>query len=103
MHDFSDTPACGRCGRSLATALRFGMKAPSGDSLRCLTCALRHMPMIRRSLAPALIVGSILVALNQGDILFLGHWANELSWKMPLTYLTPFLVATWGALSNARR
>ena len=103
MHDVPDTSTCGRCGRALAAALSFAMKTPGGDSVRCLNCALRHLPMIKRSLAAALVVGSILVALNQGDILFLGHWANELSWKMPLTYLTPFLVSTWGALSNARR
>jgi hypothetical protein len=25
-----------------------------------------------------------------------------LLWKIPLTYLVPFLVATWGALVNSR-
>jgi hypothetical protein len=29
-------------------------------------------------------------------------WPRALLWKIPLTYLVPFLVATWGALVNSR-
>ena len=59
--------------------------------------------MLLRSIATALIVGSILVALNQGDLLFSGQWTPELFWKIPLTYLVPFTVSIWGTLTNARR
>jgi hypothetical protein len=47
-------------------------------------------------------VGTILVMINQGDLLVSGHWAPSLWWKIPLTYAVPFIVATLGALSNAR-
>lgn len=40
--------------------------------------------------------------INQGDLLVSGHWAPSLWWKIPLTYAVPFIVATLGALSNAR-
>jgi hypothetical protein len=50
-----------------------------------------------------LVVGSVLTALNQGDVLFSGSWPDALYWKVPLTYATPVAVATWGALTNARR
>jgi hypothetical protein len=43
-----------------------------------------------------------LVAINQGDLLLAGRWSPALAWKIPLTYLVPFVVATWGALLNSR-
>jgi|TARA_B100000678_G_scaffold205973_1_gene173553 uncharacterized membrane protein YiaA len=51
----------------------------------------------------ALVVGSLLTLLNQGDILFAGSWKAALYWKIPVTYCVPFCVATYGALSNAHR
>ena len=59
--------------------------------------------MLRRSLWTAVAVGSILTAINQGTALAGGDVSWPLAWKVPLTYCVPFCVATWGALSNARR
>ena len=67
--------------------------------IKCLRCAIRHGLMLRRSLMACLVVGSILTLLNQGDILFSGPRTVSLLWKVPLTYLVPFLVASWGVLS----
>ena len=67
--------------------------------IKCLRCALHHGPMLRRSLMACLVVGSILTLLNQGDVLFSGPRTVSLLWKVPLTYLVPFLVASWGVLS----
>ena len=50
----------------------------------------------------ALVVGSILVAINQGDLLLHGTWPVSLEWKIPLTYAVPFCVATWGYFVNNR-
>ena len=58
--------------------------------------------MLRRSLAIAAIVGTILLAINQGDLLLRHEWPPAFAWKVPLTYLVPFVVATWGALINGR-
>jgi hypothetical protein len=63
---------------------------------------MTYRPLLRRSLSIALVVGSVLVAINQGDALLSGHWERALAWKVPLTYLVPFVVATWGALLNSR-
>jgi hypothetical protein len=63
---------------------------------------VRYPPLVRRSTVIALIVGSVLVAINQGDALLAGRWDVTLVWKVPLTYLVPFVVATWGALLNSR-
>lgn len=61
-----------------------------------------HRPMLRRSLLIALVVGTLLLAINQGDVLLRAEWPRALWWKAPLTYLVPFIVATWGALVNGR-
>ncbi len=64
---------------------------------------MRHKPLLLRSFGIALVVGSVLTAINQGDALLLsGHWQPAFVWKIPLTYLVPFVVATWGALLNSR-
>ena len=70
--------------------------------LKCSRCALQHPPLLKRSLGIAAIVGTVLLAINQGDALLSGRWPAGLAWKVPLTYLVPFLVATWGALLNSR-
>ena len=59
--------------------------------------------MLRRSILTALVVGSLLTALNQGNTLASGVWNSEMFWKIPLTYCVPFCVATYVALANAKR
>jgi hypothetical protein len=79
------------------------MRAPGGGVMpRCLRCALQFGPMLRRSLAVATVVGSILTAINQGNIILDGDFPPALYWKIPLTYSVPFCVATTGALLNGR-
>lgn len=68
----------------------------------CLRCAVRHVPMLSRSALIAMIVGTVLTAINQGDLLFTGHVTVALLWKVPLTYAVPFAVATLGAMGAAK-
>lgn len=58
--------------------------------------------LIGRSLVVALIVGTVLVGINRGNRVFDGDFAGDLYWKIPLTYIVPYLVATLGALLNTR-
>ena len=58
--------------------------------------------MLRRSALTALVVGTILVAINQATTLAAGDASWSLVWQVPLTYAVPFCVATWGALINNR-
>jgi hypothetical protein len=51
----------------------------------------------RRSLEVALVVGSILNLINQGDRLFAGQ-PLDLA-KLALTYCVPYFVATYGAVA----
>ena len=51
----------------------------------------------RRSFAAAVVVGTILNLINQGDTLFSG---KRLDWlKLGLTYIVPYCVATYGAVA----
>ncbi len=59
--------------------------------------------MLRRSFKVCLVVGTILTLINQGDILVTGVWKTSFFWKVPLTYATPFMVATLAALLNSRK
>lgn len=51
----------------------------------------------RRSLAVAAVVGTILNAINQGDA-FMGERPIDCT-KLALTYVVPYLVATYGAVT----
>jgi hypothetical protein len=59
--------------------------------------------MLWRSLLTALVVGTVLIAINQGTVLLDGEFPASLYWKIPLTYAVPFCVASWGALVNSKR
>lgn len=51
----------------------------------------------RRAFWVALTVGSVLNLINQGDALLGGFSINW--WKLILTYLVPYAVSTYGAVS----
>lgn len=49
-----------------------------------------------------MIVGTILVAINQGTVIHSGIYSGDLTtdlfWKIPLTYCVPFGVSTYAAV-----
>ena len=83
-------------------AVAYQFQIDGGFTRKCLRCAVQHRPMLRRSVLIALVVGSILTVINQGDSLLAGHWAPSLAWKLPMTYAVPFIVATLGALGTGK-
>ena len=64
-----------------------------------LFCISEGVP--RRSLVVALIVGTILNLINQGDALVAGARLNLP--KLILTFVVPYAVATYGAVSYRLR
>jgi len=52
-------------------------------------------PILGRSIRVALVIGAVLTAINQGDAIWVGDWPAI--WKIALTFLGPFLVASYGA------
>ncbi len=55
----------------------------------------------RYSLIIALVVGTVLNLINQGDVLIWGGEVNYL--KLALTYCVPYCVSTYGAVMAQRR
>ncbi len=64
--------------------------------LACLCAISDGVP--RRSLYVALIVGTVLNLINQGDALL--GMASINWWKLVLTYCVPYAVGTYGAVSH---
>lgn len=94
--------SCACCEAGPRTAA-YELRAPTGRVKCCLRCTLLHRPLARRSLIIALVVGTILTAINQGNLMVRGAFPAALTWKVPLTYAVPYCVATAGAVLNARR
>lgn len=55
---------------------------------------------ILRSLAVALVIGTLLNLINQGAEILTGHW--PIWWKLLLTYSVPFCVASYGSYAAFR-
>lgn len=53
--------------------------------------------IVRRAAVVGAIVGTILNLIAQGDFLLMGEPLNY--WKIALTYLVPYCVATYGGVT----
>ena len=93
---------------SIATRRRLWDGA--GMTIRALLTGQDRMPAfaatftgaaLRRSLIVALVVGSVLNAINQGDAL-LGA-GEVVLWKLLLTFVVPFAVASYGSYAALRQ
>lgn len=72
------------------------LRTTAGDLPAWLRYAMRD-GVPRRSLLVAVVVGTLLNAINQGDAMLAGR---PLVWsKLLLTYAVPYLVATYGAVT----
>lgn len=91
--------ACPHLGRARSA---FDFPTADGVLRKCWWCALCHRPLLGRSLALALVVGTVLAAINHGDVLVSGQWSAAVARKVALTYCVPFAVAVWSALANSR-
>lgn len=68
-----------------------------------LACSPR---VVRRALGFAVVVGSVLIAINHGDALLAGDVGAGRAVKMGLTVLVPYVVSTLssvGAMLEAER
>jgi hypothetical protein len=113
-HVITNERTCDRCGKHIGNGWAFAFRstgeplahhdaAPATEVIKCFSCALKHRPVLKRSFIAAIVVGTVLTMLNQGDALLSGQLDNALFWKIPLTYCVPLLVATYGALTNSRK
>jgi len=102
----SDTnEPCDRCGKSLGVSyyVSSNLAHPGEESFYHLKCILTSSSLVKRSGKASVVVGTLLLALNQGDFIIAGELYMAMIWKIPLTYLVPFCVSSWGAITNAKR
>ena len=88
---------CVVCRRPLQPEYRL-----RGGETRCLWHAIRHPAVVRRAFVTALVVGTVLTAINQGDRILAGDVTALVLFKAVLTFCVPFVVSTSGALGAAR-
>jgi len=90
--------ACSLCASGHPAVRLFRFSSGTAPVEKCLRHAIVHQPLLRNATATAAVVGTILTAINQANVLLDGRFPAELWWKIPLTYSVPFMVATWAAL-----
>ena len=88
----------GMCAGGHPAKMLFRFSTGATGMEKCLRHAVLHPPAFRNAIATALVVGSLLTAINQGNVLLNGHFPSDLRWKIPLTYTVPYLVSTWAVL-----
>jgi hypothetical protein len=94
-----EPPQCDRCGR--IARFRF---AGTGTvpALRCWRHAVVYGPVFWRAVRVAAVVGTILFLINQLNVVLAGMTTPLVVLKIVLTYVVPFLVATYSALQINR-
>ena len=60
----------------------------------------RSLKTPKKAFLTALVVGTILTAINHGDVILSGSAPPP--WKVILTYCVPYCVTTWGAITGKR-
>lgn len=70
-----------------------------GQVACCLRHALVYPPTFWRAVRVAVVVGTILVLINQADVVLAGHLTPVVAAKIVLTYLVPFSVSTYSVLT----
>ncbi len=87
-HDLDAPPA----------AAAAGPRGPLADALRY--CGRRRH--LRRTLRIALVVGVVLTAINQSDVIVGGDATTTTAVKCALNFVVPFVVSNLGLLSGRR-
>jgi hypothetical protein len=88
------------CGRPAPYAF------PAGDGRhdrRCVRHAIAYPRVRDRALAVGLVVGTVLFAINQLDVVLSGAITPLVVAKIALTYLVPYSVSTYSALEVSHR
>lgn len=92
------TASVGACAAGHPARSLFRFAAGPAPVEKCLRHSMVHRPLATTALRTALVVGTVLTAINQGNTIVSGTLPAELGWKIPLTYCVPYLVSTWAAL-----
>ena len=75
---------------------------PGWSTWRQIPAVVLYPAHLRRTAAIALIVGTLLFAINQLDVVLAGGLTSRVAVKVGLTYLVPFCVSNYGLLVGRR-
>ena len=89
---------CGACARPA----RYAFAEGTGRAPRCLRHALVYPRVRDRALRVALVVGVVLFAINQLDVVLRGELTPTVLGKTVLTFAVPYAVSTYSALQVNR-
>lgn len=76
---------------------------PSWNSWREIPAVVLDPRNLRQSVAAALIVGTILFAVNQLDVVMAGDASAAVWIKSAVTYLVPFTVTNYGIVVASKK
>jgi len=62
----------------------------------------RRRDILTRGVKVGVVVGTILTAINYGDVLLTAKILPLMYWKILLTYCVPFCVSTYASVEAAR-
>ena len=97
------TPGAG--GRTPAPGSRltfYRLRTPAGEIDVGLWQFISSRGIVRTSVYTALVVGTVLTLINQGNVYMSDHVTAAVLVKSLLTYVVPYCVSTFGATSAAR-
>jgi hypothetical protein len=83
---FTAVEANSDCARGHPARRLFRFVAGASPIELCLRHSLTFRPVALTALKTAAVVGTVLTAINQGNVLLAGHFPATLWWKIPLTY-----------------
>jgi hypothetical protein len=76
--------------------------SPTWTTPREALRVVRYRPYLRKSVLVALIVGTVLFAINHLDVVIAGDATSAVWLKGVVTYLVPFVVSNVGILVASR-
>jgi hypothetical protein len=74
----------------------------SNMELRAALATCRNPSNLRRTVTIALIVGTILSIINEGDVLIHGDATAATAVKIGLNFVVPFIVSNLGVLAGTQ-
>ncbi len=88
--------------RFLLARARVQSEPPTWASWQQALAVITYPPHLRKTIAIALVVGTILFCINQLDVVVRGDATTAVWIKSAVTYLVPFCVSNAGVLVASR-
>lgn len=92
----------GTTSHSVRRRLRCRFETAGGPVIKAGSEALLFPPLVKTAAKTALVMGTVLPLINHASALVVGRLTAMLAFKILLTFLVPYAVATYGAVTASR-